>query len=231
MNTHSHLEAALSRTNRVANESLPCAVPGCGGFRRGFSSHCNIHERRYRKYGHHEARPLTASEYKKDQDYLLKVFDEQSDHPGLAHCVKVLQAWMAQATAAEGLDRRKQPYPSARQICHLAKQGVTPQALLAAAAAAMYVHQKRPGRFPDDLSRDVSIGASVFKLVPRPANSFTRAGKKNAVVPQLGSLRHCGQFFRTNFAAIIITAHKALDDRVNIGQKVQEACRVPFKPF
>jgi hypothetical protein len=228
MSTPTHLTRATTRTVLVANEHLACSAEGCSLPRVGFSHMCRRCTPTYRLHGHPKGTAMRPREYKEHVTHLMEVMNDNENHPGLAHALKLIDGLIQQAKASDGLQRESQPFPSAQEFNRLAKAGTTARDILATLVAALYVHKLDPYRSPSDEARDFTASHAVFQLAPRAIRGVARGGKPSWVLPHFQALKHCGTFLRTTLAPLIVQLHIALDNRDQKAVRVVEAMRLPF---
>jgi len=207
----------------LKNQQRPCGARGCQQQRHNMSRYCHRHKRITARYGHPLSRPVSAVETQWCREKVHGLFAANPNHPGLIAAVQFVQQWMASAVAG---DQSAVAHVALQQ---LEARGVTPQAILEA-AASLYVWSRWNERaLPDQVAYDFAVSRAVLSLAPAERRQGALGGPPYVLPYRGADLQGIAAHFRTYLSRFMVNVYATIETEQAQRQEVARSFDAPFQ--
>ncbi len=214
----------------AANAALRCSARGCNKPRSDAALHCQLHRRRARDHGHPEGRRIWPKEYAQERLEVAQLLAKERDHPAIRAGIALVREAMDDAIASTSRGAARPG--GTHELARIARAGVTPEAILAEAAAVFLFAQRRPYALPDDARLTFAMGYAVSLLAPRrclQTRRYASGQVRRFYKPTRGPVRRgLGTWLREGLAPLLVNFQHAAERAQALPQKRRRAMAVPL---
>jgi hypothetical protein len=182
-----------------ANLRNPCSVPACSRPRKGLSGCCSMHTWRSQRWGHPQGRPVSNKHYAVELLEVKALLSKHAAHEGVSSALQWLGQWMDDA--GNGMQ-----VPGQAHMRRLWQYEVTPERILAEAAALNLYSYRCPNRLVDDERLTFAIAHNVLSLAPKDYRTALVKGRPRTVYKPIAATvkRDVGRHIRNVLGLLLL---------------------------